>query len=239
MTAFDLTDFVAKYDRPAVIVPLTARNWADLQGQITLAQAAQIDLVEWRIDLALAAGWSPSLAELKQVVAQVDKPILLTWRTTHDGGDFAFDLSRYVQIYDLAIAAGVWGVDVEFWAFAQLADKVAQWREHVKIVVSAHDFDKVPQDLTAQISAMDSLSVDVVKFAGMVQTPLDVTRLFDVGDLTWVHPLILLGMGELGQTTRTRGWQHGSQATFAALTADQTSAPGQLIWQEMAAYWVR
>lgn len=234
--AFSLTNFVAQHQRPAVIVPMMATSWRDLQAFLAAVQATPIDVIEWRVDAALAAGWLPSRDEMQAAVISSQQPILFTWRTQAEGGLAAFDAGLFAQVYDQALQAGVWAIDVEF-ALREQLSAYRTWLAHEQVVLSYHDFSGVPADLTQHFQQMAADQPAVVKMAVTPVTPAEVSTIMALPQTRPEQTSIVIGMGEIGQTTRVNGWQYGSQATFAALDEQHASAPGQLTWQHLWTTW--
>jgi 3-dehydroquinate dehydratase-1 len=233
---FSLTNFVQQHQRPAIIVPIMARDMDEMCDALYDMNPTSIDAIEWRVDAALAAGWQPTEPEIKKVVATSYQPILFTWRTQAEGGLVAFDAKRFEKLYNQALKAGVWAVDVEF-ALREQLGQLERWLQYHQVMYSYHNFLGVSYDLTALFKEMAAQQPSVVKIAVMPKTQKDVSKLLELPKTIPTQPSIVIGMGSIGQVTRLQGWEHGSQATFASWTADQTSAPGQLTWQELWSQW--
>ncbi|RMI09232.1 type I 3-dehydroquinate dehydratase [Cellulomonas triticagri] len=228
--------------RPAVVVPLTGATVEALLAEVAavLAVAEQVDLVEWRVD-HLAAGLAPAdvVAAGRAVTGALDAaprrlPLLVTIRTTAEGGSADVDPPGYEAALRAAVDAGIADLlDVEVARDAATVDRVVA-RAHaagVPVVGSHHDFDRTPprEQIAATLLAMADLGADVLKVAVMPHDPGDVLALLGA---TWDttrrtgRPVITMAMGPLGVASRVAGGTFGSAATFAAVGA--ASAPGQV-----------
>jgi 3-dehydroquinate dehydratase/shikimate dehydrogenase len=72
----------------------------------------------------------------------------------------------------------------------------------------------------------------IAKIATMVNSWSDNRRLLDLLSQKWPKPVIVAGMGDIGQITRVIGPARGSFLSYAGLAAN-ASAPGQLTLLEM------
>src|SRR5262249_5870643 len=72
----------------------------------------------------------------------------------------------------------------------------------------------------------------IAKLATTLASWEDNRRLLNVLSRRWPKPVIVAGMGDIGQITRVIGPARGSLLTYAGLTAN-ASAPGQLTIREM------
>ena len=81
------------------------------------------------------------------------------------------------------------------------------------------------------MEAVCQSSVAVAKVATMVRSWGDNRRLLELLGKTWPIPVIVVGMGEIGQLTRIVGPLRGSALTYAS--SGRRSAPGQLSLEEV------
>ncbi|MGC5614962.1 type I 3-dehydroquinate dehydratase [Georgenia sp. Z1491] len=225
--ALTLRGVTLSAQRPAVVVPVV--TGADAAQRAAEAVAAGADVVEWRIDLALAdtsadAGTgTPSssrhtvldprthravLDALPTVVAAcAGTPLMVTYRTTAEGGSGSAPPEEYVRLLaNLAAAGGVDLVDVEAdhpAAAEALAAVGAGSRTDVDrlggpaaaptagtdaapgaptrpaVVLSHHDFDRTPTrvEIVDRLAAMEEAGADVAKIAVMPHSSDDVLTL--------------------------------------------------------------
>ena len=101
----------------------------------------------------------------------------------------------------------------------------------VPVVASHHNFESTDsaERLLKTFAAMSEAGAHVAKVAMMPQAPADVLRLLEAtaaADASLPVPVLGISMGSLGRTSRIRGADFGSCATFAQI--GQASAPGQI-----------
>jgi 3-dehydroquinate dehydratase/shikimate dehydrogenase len=181
----------------------------DLRPEAVRALAARdCDGIELRAETATVP---IDLAALRAVTS---KPLLLTYRGTR---------VTDAQIA-AAIQAGIDLVDVEWHEDVDVDMTVTRYGQ--RVVLSHHDYERVPDDLETLIDAMLAL--------GCAETKLAVTpRSF--ADNEWLMTalkarpgLTLFGMGERGLYSRILSPFFGSRLTFVTPDEESLAAPGQL-----------
>ncbi|MFO9689623.1 type I 3-dehydroquinate dehydratase [Weissella confusa] len=226
MTELKIGSAVATPERPLIAVPVMGETMNDVLVMLEQANDSQADVIEWRLDYLTDPG-ELQASQMQTIAFNADKPLIVTWRTTAEGGQEDFDSIAYHWVYQLAIASRVAAVDVEAALLEEVGDVVEDAQSQGIIVIgSRHYFDETPADLDAELQSMVETQVDVVKLAVMPNDDGDVQRLLDATKVAHqTKPLITMAMGELGQRSRFDGYQYGSQLTFASL--GDSSAPGQ------------
>lgn len=226
MTNLKIGSAVATPERPLIAVPVMGETVNDVLVMLEQANESQTDVIEWRVDYLTDPG-ELQASQMQTIAFNADKPLIVTWRTTAEGGQEDFDSIAYHWVYQLAIASRVAAVDVEVSLLEEVGDVVEDAQSQgITVIGSRHYFDATPADLDAELQSMVATSVDVVKLAVMPNDSGDVQRLLDATKVAnQAKPLITMAMGELGQRSRFEGYQYGSQLTFASL--GESSAPGQ------------
>ena len=226
MTNLKIGSAVATPERPLIAVPVMGETVNDVLVMLEQANESQTDVIEWRVDYLTDPG-ELQASQMQTIAFNADKPLIVTWRTTAEGGQEDFDSIAYHWVYQLAIASRVAAVDVEVSLLEEVGDVVEDAQSQgITVIGSRHYFDATPADLDAELQSMVATPVDVVKLAVMPNDSGDVQRLLDATKVAnQANPLITMAMGELGQRSRFEGYQYGSQLTFASL--GESSAPGQ------------
>ncbi|MBJ7619818.1 type I 3-dehydroquinate dehydratase [Weissella confusa] len=226
MTNLKIGSAVATPERPLIAVPVMGETVNDVLVMLEQANESQTDVIEWRVDYLTDPG-ELQASQMQTIAFNADKPLIVTWRTTAEGGQEDFDSIAYHWVYQLAIASRVAAVDVEVSLLEEVGDVVEDAQsQRITVIGSRHYFDATPADLDAELQSMVATPVDVVKLAVMPNDSGDVQRLLDATKVAnQAKPLITMAMGELGQRSRFEGYQYGSQLTFASL--GESSAPGQ------------
>jgi 3-dehydroquinate dehydratase I len=105
-------------------------------------------------------------------------------------------------------------------------------RLSLKLILSYHNYSFTPSDtqLRTTVSQMQSWKAHICKIATYCKNQRDSLRLMELLiDLREAgQKTIVLGMGPHGTITRIFGTMWGNEMTFAPLTDDERSAPGQL-----------
>ena len=171
------------------------------------------------------------LPKLKSFLA--DRPLvtaIATCRRKANGGGFTGTVAEEIEIIRGAIAAGAQIADVSIeTAEAVKAPGLQPLREaNAAILLSWHDF-KETGDLEAVYRRMAKFTPEFYKIVPTAKSLADSLRLFD---LLTAHAddtnLVALAMGSHGVVTRLLGPRFGSLFTFAAATAGEETAPGQV-----------
>ncbi len=223
MTNLKIGSAVATPERPLIAVPVMGETVNDVLVMLEQANESQTDVIEWRVDYLTDPG-ELQASQMQTIAFNADKPLIVTWRTTAEGGQEDFDSIAYHWVYQLAIASRVAAVDVEVSLLEEVGDVVEDAQSQgITVIGSRHYFDATPADLDAELQSMVATPVDVVKLAVMPNDSGDVQRLLDATKVAnQAKPLITMA---IGQRSRFEGYQYGSQLTFASL--GESSAPGQ------------
>lgn len=187
---------------------VTGHTLAELTRARDAADAA--DLVELRLDGVRDLNVATALAGRR-------KPVIVTCRPTWEGGRFDGSEGAREVILRKALDLGADYVDVEFKAgFERL---IAAHSE--RVIVSAHDFDGVPDDLASRVDAMRGTGAAVIK---VVVTPARLTETLPLMDIAEEGDAVVIGMGDAGLPTRLLASRFGSRWTYGGKGA----APGQM-----------
>jgi 3-dehydroquinate dehydratase I len=237
-----VTLFETRSGAPAVVVPLTGRDAAEILAHARDVAASGADVAEWRLDAWGAhdgEGAVALLPHLREALGGV--PVLATYRSLAEGGPGILDDDAYVVLLSslLDLEGPVEGVDVELSRPVTVAAAVATAARGVGAVVvgSSHDFSGTP-DAAALDAVFDGLAareVDVLKVAVTASDDGDVLRLLTAAHAARRHgrAVLPIAMGAAGLLTRVAGECWGSPATFGAVGAG--SAPGQVAVPELRA----
>ncbi len=209
------------------------------------AKDAGADLVEYRVD-ELVSGDEGETEVILGLVQDSPLPCIVTCRPTWEGGASDSDDMTRVALFE---ALGTSDhppayIDVELAAYtrsANLRQKVNLAVDHEKqsrdvrtsLILSTHDFDSRPPDLTRRVLAMSTEHAAAVhKVAFRARSLRDNLELFDLlQDRT--KPMIALGMGEFGLMSRVLAPKFGAFLTFASIHKEESTAPGQPTIREL------
>jgi 3-dehydroquinate dehydratase / shikimate dehydrogenase len=181
----------------------------ELRRQRDLATDA--DMVELRLD-------SVDDPDVPAALAGRTRPVILTCRARWEGGGFDGSEEERRRILEQALDLGVEFVDVE-WR-AGFDDLVARDGGR-RIVLSAHDFERMPSDLAGQARAMRATGAAVVKIAGKPARLSDSLKLMELRRAFRADErFVLIAMGDAGLATRVLAARFGSEWTYAGSVRD-------------------
>ena len=199
----------------ALCVPLTPRSL----DEVFSSDLSGADCVEVRLDYLT----SPRDA----VLARWDNlpvPVIATCRGKERGGQFDGSIDEEIKILQYAVENGAKFVDIDY--------RFARPFPGAEVIASFHDFEGTPADLPSLMDQVCASPGQIAKIATMVKSWNDNRRLLALLSKRWPKPVIVAGMGDIGQITRVIGPARGNFLTYAGLTAN-ASAPGQLTLRDM------
>lgn len=217
---------------PRVCVAVTG---ADASEMMEKAEALVRDnpFLEFRLDYLP----KPGLAIPKIKTFMESHPgtvVIATCRRTVAGGRFRGSMASELDILAKASGAGCQLLDVEL----QTASKskpaqVQKLRGRSALILSFHDF-RGTKKLDGTLEKMLAVPADFYKIVSTATTLSDnVTMIKFLAKESDQHSLIGICMGEQGIISRVLGVRAGSVFTFAALSPDEKTAPGQATAQEL------
>ena len=196
-------------------LPLAESTLPSLERKIR-QYSDQVDYIEIRLDY-LSSPVLPSLP------IESRAEFLATCRPPREGGRFEGTEQDRLQLLSSAAHQGFAWVDLE-----HDVDENPDLPKSTQVVRSFHSFDRVPDDLPGLFRKLEDRGGDVVKIAVKVSSTWELVRL-----LSWMEslpaekPYIVLGMGGLGQPSRSLGAFLGNFWTFVSEDLEKTVAPGQ------------
>lgn len=198
--------------------------------QARLAQQQGAGAAELRADLL--ADPAQVRAALTAVRAASSLPLLLTYRSTTEGGKGAGHGQGYEDYLAslLQLRPAVAAVDIEMACPASKALVAEAKAGGYDVVGSCHDFTATPSaaQIAEKLAQITAAGADIAKVAYMPRTAQDVAALrhaaHDFAGAYPHQPLIAISMGQLGAPSRT---DLVNCLTFATIADGAASAPGQ------------
>lgn len=228
--------------KPKVIVPIVGVTHENIIDEAKAINELGADVVEWRADWFENVFDFPAveavLKDLREVLG--DAPILMTFRTSKEGGKKAIEDEAYAELNLNAAKTGLVDlVDVEIFTGDDVVKKIIEGAHEngVKVVASNHDFHKTPakSDIIYRLRKMQDMGADIPKIAVMPQNMKDVLTLLEateeMSSCYADRPIITMSMAGTGVISRLAGEAFGSSMTFGA--AKKASAPGQMNVSEL------
>ena len=237
MNTVQVKNTVIGEGRPKICVPIVGRTKTDILEEAKKITTLPVDVVEWRVDWFDDVFATEKVLETAKELQEVlkDIPVLLTFRTSKEGGEKEISVSDYAALNIAAAQSGyVDLIDVEAFTGDDVVKTIidAAHKAGVKVIASNHDFFKTPAkaDIIYRLRKMQDMNADIPKIAVMPQNKKDVlTLLAATEEMTTNYadrPIITMSMAGTGVISRLCGEVFGSSMTFGA--AKKASAPGQM-----------
>jgi 3-dehydroquinate dehydratase/shikimate dehydrogenase len=217
---------------PRVCVAVTG---SDATEMIEKAESLVRDntFLEFRLDyLPKPALALPKIKEFTDYHPHV--VAIATCRRAVSGGKFHGSIASQLDILNKAVAAGCQLVDVELQsAMKGKPEPLQRLRTRAALILSFHDFHGTKK-LEETLAKMTAFPSDYYKIVTTATTLYDnVAMMKFLEQRNDRHSLVGLCMGEQGIISRVLGVRAGSVFTFAAVSEDQRTAPGQITAQEL------
>src|SRR3984893_13808410 len=155
---------------------------------------------------------------------------IATCRRTANGGKFPGKVPEEIEILSKAAASGFHIVDLELESAESLKKgELQKLRETgVALIVSHHDFTAT-KDLDGIFKRIEPFQPDFIKIVPTAKTLTDnVTLMRFIERMDDQSNIVGVCMGDAGIISRVLGLRAGSAFTFAAATAGEETAPGQI-----------
>jgi 3-dehydroquinate dehydratase/shikimate dehydrogenase len=257
---------VINNQRARLCVPVCVRRADELASAIECA-AEFADVIELRFDcLEDDSQLDAALRELPSILRAHARPFIYTFRPADEGGHRPLDDATRLDFWTRRLRPLISDattrsdfIDLELDLFARHPDALAQLPESINVIISQHDFARVPADLeeiyaraarVADSPVPDAATQDLSATHGSSMTrkfsviPKLAVRADDITDcLPVVHlherarredrALIAVAMGDAGLLTRVLAPAFGSFLTYGSLDERSATAPGQVTAREL------
>ena len=192
-------------------------------------------IVEWRVD-ALAHA-DNALESVALLIKNCPLPCIVTIRAAAEGGSYvgheSARLELLIAVCKLTVPPSY--IDLELAAFQASADFQKQFaaaQTSTRLILSAHDFQSRPADLSKRVAAMwNEPLCAVAKIAWRARSVRDNLEAFELLRHQ-SKPTIALCMGPFGIASRVLAPKFGGFLTYARPDNEMGTAPGQLTAQE-------
>lgn len=212
--------------RGLICVAVLAETCEEVLAAVTPV-AGLADVIEIRLD-GLREPLTPAC------ITALDKPVLVTNRPTWEGGRFDGSEQERIDQLEAALRSGAHFIDIELRAAPDARARLlaAARRFGARALISSHDFTATPsashlRDLLRQMIASGA---DIGKIVTTATSPADVLRVLALQQeaAAAAFPLCAFAMGEVGTISRLATLFLGGFMTYAALSPDLATAPGQI-----------
>lgn len=175
-------------------------------------------LVELRLDKL-----SLTNQQIKSIIEKANS-VIVTMRPEKLNDDERIKMIKY------AIDCDVDYIDVEIDSADEYKTELIKYarNKNTKVIVSYHNYEKTPvrRELDEVIRWSEESEADIIKIACFVNSEKDAAVLISLYELD--KKIISIGMGEKGRITRVASLMLGAPFTFAAVSDEKLTAPGQL-----------
>jgi 3-dehydroquinate dehydratase/shikimate dehydrogenase len=160
--------------------------------------------------------------------------LIATCRRAVNGGKFRGSAASQLEILSKAAAAGCQLIDLEVETAASLKlDQLQRLRSQASVILSHHNFRSTAK-LEENLEKMVAFPADFYKVVGTATTLYDNVALMKfLEKQSEKYSLVGMCMGEQGLISRVLGVRAGSLFTFAAVSPEEKTAPGQVTTQEL------
>jgi 3-dehydroquinate dehydratase / shikimate dehydrogenase len=212
---------------PRVCVAISGVN---PQEMVEKAEAIAHDnpFLEFRLDYL--SNPIQGLSKLKAFLSQhTYVQAIATCRRVPNGGKFKGSLAAQVEVLRKAAEAGCQYVDVDLQSAQSLKiAEIQKLKSKAGLVLSYHDF-KATKKLDELFESMKVFPADIYKVVTTATSLSDnVVMMRFLEAQSSHHSLVGVCMGEQGIISRVIGVRAGSVFTFAAASAGEETAPGQI-----------
>ena len=217
---------------PRVCVAVTGSDAAEM---IDKAESLVRDntFLEFRLDYLSKP--LLALAKIKQFTEYHPQVVAIaTCRRASSGGKFRGSIASQLDVLGKALGAGCQLIDIELQTAVKCKpEQLQRLRTRGALILSYHDFHGTKK-LAETLAKMAAFPSDFYKVVSTATTLYDnVTMMKFLEQRNDRHSLVGLCMGEQGIISRVLGVRAGSVFTFAAVSEEQRTAPGQITAQEL------
>lgn len=167
--------------------------------------------------------------DIEQLFSQSDVPLIATCRMEEEPGA--------PDILERAIKAGAKYVDLEMEAPAAVGRRIRQACQQwgTVLIRSYHNFDSTPPlpVLESIAERAKSFGAEIVKIAVMAASESDWGVVSALYNRFEPGSLVAFCMGEAGRASRLESLKYGAPFTYASLSRNEATAPGQWTWSSL------
>ena len=156
-----------------------------------------------------------------------DAHVLATCRRKQHNGNFSGPIEQQIHVLHDAARAGAVAIDLEIESAERAKSALPGLRDSAPLIVSYHNFQNTPS-LDPILRRIQRTPADAYKIATTARKPTDNLRLFHFIRDHRSSPLIAFAMTETGMATRVLAPSLGCLFTYAAPSAMEGTAAGQI-----------
>jgi 3-dehydroquinate dehydratase / shikimate dehydrogenase len=231
MTPVNYVPRLLPHHLPKVCVAVTGTDAVDMMAKAE-ALARDNSFLEFRLDyLTRPALVLPKIKRFMEYRPHV--MAIATCRRVSAGGRFRGSVASELDVLSKAAAAGCQLVDLELQSAVRKPEQLKRLRGRAALILSYHDY-RGTRKLQETLEKMRKFPADFYKIVGTATALYDnVIMMKFLEKESDRHSLIGVCMGEQGIISRILGVRAGSAFTFAAISSDDKTAPGQMTAQDL------
>ena len=161
--------------------------------------------------------------EIRRLFEETDKPLIATCRLSEE--------PQAPELLELAIEAGAKYVDLEMEAPAAVGRRIREaCRSYGTVLIrSFHDFKGTPpaEVLASTLERARTFGGEVVKIVTTATSKADIDAVMSLYDKAAPGTLVAFCMGEAGRDSRLEALKRGAPFTYACVSEEEATAPGQ------------
>lgn len=215
-------------------VPIFVTKLEKARRDIAAALAAGADLVELRIDRLDNPLDQPENSSVLQILLEgCALPAIVTCRPIWEGGHSVLSDWKREEFLSFAARHNAKYIDFELAAFQEAPYWLQSMRPTPPVrILSFHDFAGRPERLYNILEELNQSPAEITKIVWTATTIRENLEAFEILDHS-PKPIIALCMGEAGLISRVLAKKFGAFLTFASLTDESATAPGQITIADM------
>ena len=167
--------------------------------------------------------------EIEALFADSDVPLIATCRLSEE--------PQAPELLELAIRSGAKYADLEMEAPAAVGRRIREaCREYGSVLIrSYHNYEDTPslETLQALVERARTFGGEVVKIVTTATSEVDNATVAALYQDAEPGTLVAFCMGEAGKASRLDALRYGAPFTYACLSKEDATAPGQWTWEEM------
>ncbi|MBP5549711.1 MAG: type I 3-dehydroquinate dehydratase [Bacteroidales bacterium] len=199
----------------------------DIDSIFQILERPDVQMAELRLDSCPL-----TMEEVEDLFSSIDKPLIATYRLA-DASQVAEAEAKLLT----AIQAGAAFLDLDIDAPAMMCKRLRREAREAGTLLIRSFHDAEGTDSTRSLSAVAEkcihLGADIVKIATTAASEADVDKVLRLYDLFPPENLVAFCMGDAGSRSRVECLAKGAPFSYAALSPEEATAPGQMSLADM------
>jgi len=199
----------------------------DIDSIFQILERPDVQMAEVRLDSCPL-----TMEEVEDLFSSIDKPLIATYRLA-DASQVAEAEAKLLT----AIQAGAAFLDLDIDAPAMMCKRLRREAREAGTLLIRSFHDAEGTDSTRSLSAVAEkcihLGADIVKIATTAASEADVDKVLRLYGLFPPENLVAFCMGDAGSRSRVECLAKGAPFSYAALSPEEATAPGQMSLADM------